>query len=703
MSFITELKRRNVFRVGIAYVVGGWLLLQLTDVLSQLLDLPEVVGRVIVLLVAIGLPVALFFAWAFEMTPEGVKREKDVDRTQSITPHTGKKLNNTILVLMALAIAYLLFDKFSAPAQMGSEPFSQQTAEKTTAASEKRALTPAEAIAQAQAEATPSSIEAHKADKSIAVLPFTNRSPDANDAYFTDGVHDDLLTQLAKIDAFSVISRTSVLEYRDTAKNLKQIGEELGVANIMEGAVQRSGNRVRINVQLIDALTDEHLWAEVYDRELTTENLFDIQSEIAKSIAGALQATLTDSEIASVSDVPTENVAAYELYLQGKRFALGETEIGFDTAVELYKEALKLDPGFKLAWVGLAHAYITNYWTYGANPADRDMARNAIDTAKAIDPDFPELYIAEGFYYYWGLLDYGAALLNLDKAIAQMPSSADAHMWKGWASRRAGLWDQAIDSMQMAVKLNPRVALNLLETGQTLSYLGRNEEALELTEAAYKLEPDSYWTKSYLAVLALLINRDTDRAATLMVGAQHTNDVAFLDPYWNIQMMTGHSDTALDIARKWSTEWEIDVKTIDLREFLIARSMKALGRDAEAMENAQAALNRLAEMKQQGLNDHRVALAELEAYAILGNQQKVIELVEKVLGTKPDDAIEDFNIKYRFAQSYAYAGMPGESIATLDALLSGISGISVPYVELEPAFNSIRSQPEFIALLERHR
>ena len=272
---------------------------------------------------------------------------------------------------------------------------------------EKSALTPVEAIAQARP----------KKNKSIAVLPFTNRSPDANDAYFTDGVHDDLLTQLAKIDAFSVISRTSVLEYRDTEKNLKQIGQELGVANIMEGAVQRSGNRVRINVQLIDAVSDEHLWAEVYDRELTTENLFDIQSEIAQSIADALQATLTDSEIANVSDVPTENVAAYELYLQGKRFALGETEIGYDTAVDLYMEAIKLDPGFKLAWVGLAYVYVSNYWTYGGDPKDRDKARDAIDRAKAIDPDFPELYMAEGAYYYWGLLDYETALLNLDKAI----------------------------------------------------------------------------------------------------------------------------------------------------------------------------------------------------------------------------------------------------------------------------------------------
>ena len=399
MSFFAELKRRNVFRVGIAYVVGGWLLLQLTDVLSELLDLPDVVGRAIVLVVAIGLPVALFFAWAFEMTPEGVKREKDVDRNQSIAPQTGKKLNNTIMVLLVLTVAYLLYDKFTG-----------DTVSDTTVAIEEPAPVTEEVSAVA-AVAT----EANETDKSIAVLPFTNRSPNADDAYFTDGVHDDLLTQLAKIDAFSVISRTSVMEYRDTAKNLKQIGEELGVANIMEGAVQRAGNRVRINVQLIDAGSDEHLWAEVYDRELTTENLFDIQSEIAKAIASALQATLTDTEIANVSDVPTDNVAAYELYLQGKRFALGETEIGYDTAVELYMEALKLDPDFKLAWVGLAYVYISSYWTYGGDPIDRDKARDAIDTAKAIDPDFPELYMAEGAYYYWGLLDYETALLNLDK------------------------------------------------------------------------------------------------------------------------------------------------------------------------------------------------------------------------------------------------------------------------------------------------
>ncbi len=688
LSFINELKRRNVFRVGIAYVVGGWLLLQLTDVLSQLLDLPEVVGRVIVFLVAIGLPVALFIAWAFEMTPEGVKREKDVDRSQSITPQTGKKLNNTILVLMALAIAYLLFDKFT-----GSGSFTGADAGAGAVSQ----------ISGKPANEPDPNVEAQKADNSIAVLPFTNRSANADDAYFTDGVHDDLLTQLAKIDAFSVISRTSVLEYRDTAKNLKQIGEELGVANIMEGAVQRSGSRVRINVQLIDAVSDEHLWAEVYDRELTTENLFDIQSEIAQSIAGALKATLTDQEIASVSDVPTGNVAAYELYLQGKRFALGESEIGFDTAVRLYKEALRLDPGFKLAWIGLAHAHINNYWTYGADPADRDRSREAIDRARAIDPDFPELYMAEGFYHYWGLLDYDTALLNLDKAIALMPSNAEAHMWKGWASRRAGLWDQAIDSMLRSVKLNPRVMFNLLETGQTLSYVGRYEEAMEWTEAAYNLEPDSFWAKTYLALMELIVNGNTERAASLVVGAQFTGDWGFSHTDWLVQMLSGRFDSALEIANSFPGEGAFDTAAIYLREILTAQSMKALGRDSEALDSAHGALNRLAQMKQKGIDDFRVATSELEAHAILGDKARVSGLVKEVLSTKPADAVEDFKIKYRFAKGYAYAGMPEQAIATLAELLSGYSDISVHVLELDPAFNDIRNTPGFAALLEKHR
>jgi TolB-like protein/Tfp pilus assembly protein PilF len=690
MNFIAELKRRNVFRVGIAYIVGGWLLLQLTDVLSELLDLPDVVGRVIVLVVAIGLPVALFFAWAFEMTPEGVKLEKEVDRSQSITPNTGRKLNNTILIMMALAIGYLLFDKLSGPAQPGSEPFSQQNSSQTTETDEKRALT---------------SVEANSGDKSksIAVLPFTNRSPNADDAYFTDGIHDDLLTQLAKIDAFSVISRTSVMEYRETTKNLKQIGEELGVGNIMEGAVQRSGNRVRINVQLIDAGSDEHLWAEVYDRELTTENLFDIQSEIARAIAAALKATLTDNEIAQVSDVPTNNVSAYELYLQGKRFALGETDIGFDTAIELYREALKLDPNFKLAWIGLAQAYINNFWNYGGDIADRENARKSIDMAKAIDPDFGELYMAEGFYHYWGLLDYDTALINLDKAIALMPGNAETHMWKGWASRRAGLWEQALESMQTAIRLNPRVVINLIETGQTLGYLGRYDEAMTLVEKAYEVDPDSFWAKSYLATTSLLVDGDTQRARTLLVGAQHTKDYNFLYAYWETQMLAGDFVKALEFVKSWPDEVEVNLNFFDLREILTAETLLAMGRESDAKAKAVEGLARLEKMKQEGLDDFRVSEQEAVAYSILGDKLKVSEAIAKVVATRPPDAVEELRLKYWYAQAYARADMSNECISTLDSLLSGPSTISIPWLDLDPAFNGIRDNPAFIGLLERHR
>jgi len=686
MSFFAELKRRNVFKVGFAYAVTAWILLQLTDVVADILLMPEWAPQLILLFLMVGFVPALIFAWAFEMTPEGLKKEKDVDRSESITPNTGKKLNYAIMGMLGLGMAYFFWEsridtQATAPEQLASENVATDTGPAVSS--------------------TEGSIENNA--KSIAVLPFTNRSPNADDAYFTDGIHDDLLTQLAKIEAFSVISRTSVMEYRDTSKNLKQIGTELGVANIMEGAVQRAGSRVRINVQLIDAASDEHLWAEVYDRELTTENLFDIQSEIAVAIAGALQATLTDSEIANVSDVPTSDVAAYELYLQGNRFSLGETEIGFDTAVALFEEALNLDPNFKLAWIGLAKAHINNYWSYGGNPTDREKTRAAIDRAKAIDPDFPELYMAEGFYHYWGLLDYETALLNLEKAIALMPSNADAHMWKGWASRRAGHWEQAIESMQMAIRLNPRVVINLIETSQTLGYVGRWDEALVLTEKAYELDPDSFWAKWYLAENLVLVNGDIERAATLMVGAQHSNDVSFTYPYWSTQMLAHRFDMALQIAQTWSADWEISMQTINLREQLLAESLRALGRNTDAKEKANEALLRLATMKQTGRDDYRVSTAQMRAYSILGDTQNVSELVAKVMSTKPVDAVEDLKFKYQVAKSYARADMPDESIEMLELLLSGYSNITVPWLELDPAFNGIRNEPEFVALLERHR
>ncbi len=507
MSLFQELRRRNVFKVGIAYAVTTWVLLQLTDVMSEILELPLWAPKLILLLLAVGFVPALIIAWAFELTPDGVKLESEVDRSKSIAPRTGRKLDYTIMILLGLSLAYFIWE-------------SRYKDELAEVAAPGPVTTGAEAEPLAEVRSEPPKAVQQRRN-AIAVLPFANRSDQASDRYFTDGIHDDLLTQLSRIDAFSVISRTSVMEYRDTAKNLKEIADELDVAHIMEGAVQRAGDRVRINVQLIDAETDEHLWAEIYDRELTTENLFDIQSEIAVAIADALEATLTDQQLASVSDAPTDNVAAYDLYLQAKQFTIGETKLGYQQALDMYEEALRLDPEFALAWVGIADAHITNYWHYGGDPADREKSRLAIEQARALDPNMPELDMIEGAYWYWGFLDYERALYHLNRALKEIPGNSRAWMWRGWASRRNGQWEQALESMENALRIDPRVAYNRVEYAQTLQYLHRFEATGQAVQQAIDLEPTNYWVKAQAALFAIIAHGDLTTALRVTTGIQH--------------------------------------------------------------------------------------------------------------------------------------------------------------------------------------
>ena len=291
MNIFDELNRRNVFRVGFAYAVVGWLVAQVADVALESFGAPDWVMKTLLFLILLGFVLALFIAWVYEMTPEGIKRESQVDRTQSVVQSTGRKLDRIIIGFLAVAVIFLLADPFG----HDSEPISPK-ATSTPVVSE------------------PAADESAPIDKSVAVLPFAFRSNNPDDEFFAEGMHDDLLTQLAKIGSLKVISRTSVMEYKDTTKKIPQIADELGVSTIVEGGVQRSGSRIRFNAQLIDAQTDEHLWAETYNRELTAENLFDIQAEIARAIAQALHATLSPEEEANISRVLTNNLEAWESY-----------------------------------------------------------------------------------------------------------------------------------------------------------------------------------------------------------------------------------------------------------------------------------------------------------------------------------------------------------------------------------------------------
>ena len=466
MSLFAELKRRNVIRVGIAYVVVAWLTMQFADVVLNNIAAPDWVFQVIMLVLAIGFPLVLVFAWAFEMTPEGLKKEKDVDRSQSIAPRTGKKLNNTILVLLALAVVYLLFDKFS-----GARP--------------EAVSTPAVAVAgdSTQPETAPTpDTKPTISRQSIAVLPFDNRSPDANDAYFAEGIHDDLLTNLARIGSLKVISRTSMTQYKGTEKTIPQIAAELGVATVMEGAVQRSGNQVRINVQLIDAQTDEHLWAEIFDRELTAQNLFTIQSEISEAIASALRTTLTSDEQRQVNTVPTQNLLAYEAYMRGRQLVATRESEKLEEATQEFRKAVELDPQFALAWVGVAdsHDLLRDYGSLNKKEA-LAIRQDAVNHALEINPGLGEAYVSLATLH-GARNEYEDMEFAFRKAIELSPNYATAYHW--YANSLVGLsrTQTAIDLGRKAAELDPRSAI----IGSNLADKFANQGLYSRAEQQYK-------------------------------------------------------------------------------------------------------------------------------------------------------------------------------------------------------------------------
>lgn len=690
MSLFNELKRRNVIRVAAAYLVVGWLLIQVLDLAADSFSAPEWVMKMFFTFVVVGFIPAILISWAFELTPEGIKREKDIERDESITHITAKKLDYITLLAAMIVGVLIAWQQFSEP-QINVENTSAQITSNIDITTKKD---------KAHKDNTQSSPDL--GDKSIAVLPFSNRSPDKNNAYFTDGIHDDLLTQLSKVGAFKVISRTSVMEYKETSKNLKQIGQELGVATIMEGAVQRSGNQVRINVQLIDARTDEHLWAEIYDRELSTENIFEIQSEISQAIAIALKTQLTPETIASVAHAPTQNLKAYEFYLKANQLDQEITVSSVKTAIALYQSAIKLDPLFKEAWARLSMSQVTLYWYTQGDKGLLTNARSSLDNAKKIDVDFPDLYLAEGIYHYNGLLDYPVALSYLDKAIAVLPNNADAYMNKGWVSRRAGLWKQAVENMQKSLQLDPRKHLHWAELAFTLIYLHRFTEANMTLDQSKSIKPDNIWQKLNLVEIALLETGNIEQAQTHSIGLQFTDSRETVNSYITTQVLARQYENASIAITNMSNDYEIWRQLILLREDLLAQILFFKGEIDEAKIQAHMALKRLAQIREELGDDYRIYQPEARMYAVLSKFDKVRELINKAIQTSPKDALAEKVDSYQYARTFAIAGLVEETIESLEPQLKPPSMTTVTYVNLDPAFDQIRDSAEFKAMLTRH-
>ena len=406
--------------------------------------------RLLVLLIIVGLPVALVLAWTFEITPTGIKRTEAADAAGQQSK--SRAWIYVALIGAAISVALFFLGRYTAPIQRGA---------------------------------------AGVAEKSIAILPFENLSEETGNAYFAEGVQDEILTRLAKIADLKVISRTSTQRFKSSPDNLREVAKQLGVANILEGSVQKAADQVRVNVQLVNALTDAHLWAETYDRKLT--DIFGVESEVAKAIAEALQAKLTGGEQRALAVKPTNNAEAYDAYLRGLAFETrtSSTADDLEKALGFYERAVQLDPAFALAWARLSRANARTYFNgLDRTPARRDATERALNTAKKLQPNSPETLLAQAYYQYWVLRDYELAKATFGRVRELLPGSSDVPAALALIARRQGHWDESVAYWEQTLVLDPRNIEWLKNAAETYGMLRQFPAALKTYDRVLDIVPN---------------------------------------------------------------------------------------------------------------------------------------------------------------------------------------------------------------------
>ena len=673
-GFLAELRRRNVLRMAGLYLVGAWLVVQVASTLLPAFGGPGWMLRTVIVVLAIGFVPALVFSWVFEWTPAGLKRDAEVPLSESIAPQTARRLDRLIIVFLALALAYFAFDKF--------------------------VLAPRRAAETVVAQRVAMRGGAEVVSKSIAVLPFKNLSGNPQSDAFVDGMHDDLLTQLAKIGALKVISRTSVEEYRDTKKNLRQIAAELGVANILEGGVQRAGSRVRINAQLIDAQTDQHLWAETYDRELNANTLFELQSDIARSIAGALRAQLLPGESASIDRRLTSDLDAWLAYRTALQLLNRAFAGDLDAATTQVDFALERDPGFAAAWALRSRIAIARYWFEDPSPANLEASREALDRGLALEPDSPELRLAEGYYHYWGHRDYARALAATDAALRSIPNDADLHLLRGFILRRKGDWQASILAQQRALEFDPRNALGHNELALTFLKLGDIARAEPHVESALQLEPMWGYVRMAKAILLLERDRALDAASEQMEIPDVGNSEPALWRWW-LLVARGRYEQALvhaDFGR-----YGEDRNGLWPPALMRGMTLRHAGRDREAEVALQQAHAEILARLRSTPDFHPATGALCLALGAMRRRDDAQATCARLLKTAPPDAMAIGETRYIAASGLALAGAQDRALPIIEATLSQPNYAGAARFESDPAFAGMREDPRFIALMQRFR
>jgi len=531
LSFFNELKRRNVIRVAGLYVAGAWLLIQVAGTVLQMVDAPLWLSRGIVLALAIGFIPALIFAWAFELTPEGLKREGEVDRTESITPHTGRKLDRIIMVVLALALGAFAFDKFALAPQR----------ERSVAESARN-----EGRSEARVESF--------GDKSIAVLPFVNMSADQEQEYFSDGISEELLNLLAKIPELRVTSRSSAFSFKDQKLDIPEIAKRLNVAHVLEGSVRKAGNQVRITAQLIDARSDTHLWSETYDRPL--DNVFAVQDEIAAAVVAQLKIKL----LGAAPKATVVDPKAYALYLQARQLVRQGTPEGYERSIALYQQALAIDASYAAAWVGLSTVY-DNQSRIGLRPFEEGhrLSREAANQALAIDPQFAPAHARLGAIAMTYDRDLAAAARHFDYALALEPTNTAVIVGAGTLAMQLGRLDTAITLYEYAVARDPVSPISHNVLGYSYNMAGRFDEAIANYGTSLSLGP-GYGLAHYQIGVALLLKGDYDAALAAMQKDPDDWGPIGLPMAWHALGKKAESDAALaELIRKYEKEAAFDI------------------------------------------------------------------------------------------------------------------------------------------------
>ena len=693
MNLFAELKRRNVFRVGIAYLVASWLLVQVADVLLDLVGAPDATLRALAVLLALGFIPTVIFAWVYEMTPEGVKRASEIDQDRSITHHTGKKLDIVTIVLVIAAVGFVVVDRYLPGREAAPTPESGLAVETSAPA----------ALAESESPGGDLPLPV----TSIAVLPFANRSNEQDDLYFTDGVHDDLLTQLAKIHDLTVISRTSVMEYRNSPKNLREIGMELNVGTILEGGVQKVGDRVRINAQLIEVATDRHLWAETFDRELTAENVFELQSEIARKIVQAIAVQLSPEEERLLDLVPTQNLAAYDAYLRAREVFYGAnyTRSQEEAAEPFLERAIELDPNYVDALVLLGSIYGQKYWRgVDTSKGLLDKYRQTLERARSLDPGSPSALRVQANYHYRIENDYARSLELLNQAVQVAPGNVDIHGDRGLSLRRLGHWDESIAALRRALQLDPANDFYRTIMLETMGGVWRWQDIVDNSVPLEDADPDELDIQINRATAILNLTGDLAplervfERMNLVPSSQYLGWSAYVhilnrDPAQAIEVLEGPlweevSDQLTDenthlyqLADAWRLNGDPD-RARDLYERVVADLDAIMGSSVQT----------------QVYNGTLIAVAMTH----LGRLDDALALADRLVEENPyeKDALVAVTPLYFRALVRGLAGDSDGAVADLEASLKmpGTLGFSAWTLHYDPNWDFMRDDPRFVEL-----